>query len=291
VRQPAESQPKPKPKAYVGPDAEGPFRGVCTAAFGFCCRTAPLPPLPPPPPVEPLIQRKVSSKFYGVGWHNGKKKWQAQFRHNGKNVNLGDSFDTELAAAKAVDVWLRENGRAAEANLDESGNFVPRVSTKSSKYRGVSWAKSHNQWEAIIRVAGTQQHLGYFDDEKEAAKAYDTRARQLVRLTNFDENGVEIDYGSNAVLQAQAAQAAAWDAEIVRNAAEAAASAVAGNLTKGRRELIKSGPSAAVAMLTAAAPKFAKQEEAREKVDENVRATGGTTISEMQIAVILDRRL
>jgi hypothetical protein len=34
-------------------------------------------------------------------------------------------FDTEIKAAKAADVWLRENGRAAEANCDESGSLAP----------------------------------------------------------------------------------------------------------------------------------------------------------------------
>ena len=195
MRQPAESQPKPKPEAYVLPDAEGPFQGVCTAAFGFCCRTAPLPPLPPPPPVAPLNPGKVSSKYYGVGWNKANKKWRAYVRHNGKQVNIG-TFDTEIAAAKAVDVWLRENGRAAEANFDESGSFVPRVSTKSSKYRGVCWDKKSKKWKASIKVAGKQEWLGDFDDEAEAAKAYDTRARQLGYPPNFDLNGVEIDYSA-----------------------------------------------------------------------------------------------
>ena len=112
MRRPAKSQ--PKPNAYVGPDAEGPFRGVCTAAVGFCCRTAPLPPLPPPPPVAPLIPVKVSSKFYGV-----------------------------------------------------------------------SWDKSHNQWQAVIKVAGKKENLGFFDDEAEAARAFDKRAAELGRQTNF----------------------------------------------------------------------------------------------------------
>jgi len=115
---------------------------------------------------------------------------------NGKQVELGANFDTEIAAAKAVDVWLRENGRAAEANFDESGNFVPRVSTKSSKYRGVSWDKRDNQWHACIRVAGKMENLGFFDDEAEAARAFDVRAAELGRPTNFDLNGVEIDYSA-----------------------------------------------------------------------------------------------
>ena len=148
---------------------------MCAAAFGFRCRSASTAaPPPPPPPVAPLIPVKVSSKFFGVGWHKHNQKWRASVKHNGKLVNLGGSFDTEIAAAKAVDVWLRENGRAAEANFDESGSFVPRVSTQSSKYRGVSWYKKSNQWKAEIKVAGKLEHLGYFDDEAEAARAFDT---------------------------------------------------------------------------------------------------------------------
>ena len=138
----------------------------------------------------------MSSKFYGVGWHKQKKKWRARVRHNGTKVHLGDNFDTEIAAAKAVDVWLRENGRAAEANFDESGSFVPRVATKSSKYRGVTWSKSHTQRKATIKVAGQTEHRGFFDDEAEAARAFDTRTAELGRPTNFDLNGVEIDYSA-----------------------------------------------------------------------------------------------
>jgi hypothetical protein len=96
----------------------------------------------------PLNPGKVSSKFYGVGWNKRDKKWSAFVKHNGTQVNLG-YFDTELEAAKAVDLWLRANGRAAEANFDESDVFVPRVSTKYSRFRGVTWNKG--------QVAGTDQ--------------------------------------------------------------------------------------------------------------------------------------
>ena len=151
--------------------------------------------MPPPPPVAPLIPRKVSSKFFGVGWHKVHKKWAAYVKHNKEQIDL-KSFDTEIAAAKAVDVWLRANGRAAEANFDAAGNFVPRVSKKSSRFRGVTWNKRDDQWQAGIKVAGKTENLGYFDDEAEAARAYDTRAAELGRPTNFDLNGVEIDYSA-----------------------------------------------------------------------------------------------
>jgi hypothetical protein len=62
---------------------------------------------------------------------------------------------------------------------------APPLSSKSSEYRGVSWHKQLNQWEAFIKVAGKKEHLGYFNDEAEAARAFDTRAAELGRPTNF----------------------------------------------------------------------------------------------------------
>jgi len=47
-----------------------------------------------------------------------------------------------------------------------------------SKYRGVTWQKSINKWQAQIRAKGTHRVIGYFEDEIEAAKAYDKAAKK-----------------------------------------------------------------------------------------------------------------
>ncbi len=169
-----------------------------TAAFGFCCRSAQQPPPTPtpPPPVAPLNPVKVWSKFWGVSWHNRDLRWTATFRHNGILVNIQGTFATDKDAADAVDAFLIAHGRADETNHDANGIFRPRDKKTSSKYRGVSWAKSRNQWYASITVAGKKENLGYFDDEEEAARAFDTRAAELGRPTNFDLNGDEIDYAA-----------------------------------------------------------------------------------------------
>ena len=49
----------------------------------------------------------------------------------------------------------------------------------SSRYKGVSWSKSHKKYAATIRCNKKSFHLGYFADEIEAAKAYDKKAKEL----------------------------------------------------------------------------------------------------------------
>ena len=41
------------------------------------------------------------------------------------------------------------------------------------------------KWTARIKVNNRTEHLGYFDDEEAAARAYDARAWQLGRATHF----------------------------------------------------------------------------------------------------------
>ena len=52
--------------------------------------------------------------------------------------------------------------------------------SKKSKYRGVSWDKSLNKWRVRIMVNGKRISLGVYDDEKEAAKAYDLEALRFL---------------------------------------------------------------------------------------------------------------
>lgn len=45
--------------------------------------------------------------------------------------------------------------------------------TNSSQYIGVRWQKQRNKWQARCNLNGKPNHLGCFDSETDAARAYD----------------------------------------------------------------------------------------------------------------------
>lgn len=53
----------------------------------------------------------------------------------------------------------------------------PRLNcNNTSGFKGVGWKKHAGKWEAHIGVNGRKQHLGYFDDPRDAALAYNSAA-------------------------------------------------------------------------------------------------------------------
>lgn len=56
---------------------------------------------------------------------------------------------------------------------------VKKPASRQSKYRGVCWNKSNSSWKACLKVKGKNVHIGYFDDEVDAARAYDVKAYSI----------------------------------------------------------------------------------------------------------------
>jgi hypothetical protein len=160
--------------------------------------------------VAKAAAQSFRSSFIGVSWDKSKKRWLAQL-YFGKQHVLG-RFQDEREAAQAFDTaarqlrpkgqahgwrattrWWRVNFPTPEEEAFASQHGMPAqagsaVATAAvaaaaaqnfkSEFVGVSWDKQQGRWKAGIKHDGTNHHLGYFDDEQEAARAFDTAARR-----------------------------------------------------------------------------------------------------------------
>jgi len=75
---------------------------------------------------------------------------------------------------------------SSQPNVSEVKSKV--LKRNSSKYVGVAWARNSQKWFANIRIDKKRVHLGYFEKEEDAARAYDEQAARLFRPVNFPLN-------------------------------------------------------------------------------------------------------
>lgn len=139
------------------------------------------------------LQANATSRYKGVSWDSRRQKWRAVIRALGKKMELG-RFDGEVMAAKAHDIAaIKYHGEFAVTNamlfpgeipeelvLDKPRTQMNGHNTEaSSRYRGVSWIKSRNKWQAGVKHKGKMYHAGRFTDELDAARAYDEKALEV----------------------------------------------------------------------------------------------------------------
>ena len=68
-------------------------------------------------------------------------------------------------------------------NMREATNTQNQRNTKIKKtnksgYKGVCFHKQHRKWASTICVDGKYRHLGYFENPKDASKAYDAACKK-----------------------------------------------------------------------------------------------------------------
>eukprot|EP00629_Pelagomonadales_sp_RCC1024_P003405 CAMPEP_0119265574 /NCGR_PEP_ID=MMETSP1329-20130426/4356_1 /TAXON_ID=114041 /ORGANISM="Genus nov. species nov., Strain RCC1024" /LENGTH=264 /DNA_ID=CAMNT_0007265415 /DNA_START=312 /DNA_END=1102 /DNA_ORIENTATION=+ len=156
---------------------------------------------------------------------SGGVKWQASYvLDDGSREHLG-TYPSEVAAARAFDARARALGHRGRCNFDEPAPVQPgwpsaglllrgapswpglplpqpvapspghgraRTEVPQSRFKGVYFVLG-GRWEAKITFRSKSKHIGTFDTEEEAAKAFDARARSLgvPERCNFDADGNE----------------------------------------------------------------------------------------------------
>lgn len=119
-------------------------------------------------------------------WHpkRGKNTFYANTHIRRSDGSYTKRFMHQIITGFAVTDHKNGNGldnqRHNLRDATHSGNQANRhVAQGSSPFKGVSWHKGKNTWTARITVNRRLHHLGDFDSEVSAARAYDAAARML----------------------------------------------------------------------------------------------------------------
>lgn len=99
-----------------------------------------------------------------------------------------DGFDTDHINRNGLD--NRRSNLRTTTRAQNSQNASKQKGRFSSDYKGVYWAKKNKRWLAQINPNNRTVHLGSFEDEIMAAKAYDSAALKYYgeySRTNFND--------------------------------------------------------------------------------------------------------
>jgi hypothetical protein len=87
------------------------------------------------------------------------------------------SLAREFGVSECFVSQIKHGNKWSRIKIDTSQFKAPK-SRKSSQFRGVCRNSTYKKWLVQTQVNGKRKFIGHFDDEVEAAKAYDNAARK-----------------------------------------------------------------------------------------------------------------
>ena len=103
-------------------------------------------------------------------------------RRNGKHTSvMMHRLILEAPSGMVTDHRNRNGLDNRKANLRLCTRSQNRTNSKkqrgcASRFKGVHWNRDRRKWQARIGPRSKRQHLGFFDDERAAARAYNAAA-------------------------------------------------------------------------------------------------------------------
>lgn len=152
-----------------------------------------------------ISKSKISSKYLGITYHKGNKKYQVRFNLSGKAIQLGH-FKDEITAAEIRDAYMIQNNiDHVKLNFPEKKEIYLKMetvipTTRTNQYTGIYRRK--NIYEASITINKKLIHIGRDDKASECAKLYDKYIVENnipAKKLNFPENYP--DYNPNSIIK------------------------------------------------------------------------------------------
>lgn len=146
---------------------------------------------------EQVITDKKTSKYNGVSYDSKRKYYVAGIKYKGKSYGLGNHKD-EIECAKLYNqqvLYYNENFNT-EYELNDIPDYLTiakniyqeiqdkKLEKKTCQYHGVTLSKRNGKYRVVLVHNKKQIHIGFFENELDAAKAYNQKASELNSKTN-----------------------------------------------------------------------------------------------------------
>ncbi len=121
--------------------------------------------------------QNIGHNFYAVrGIKANRKKKQLYMHREILKLKTNDSNVDHIDS----DGLNNQRNNLRIATYSQNGMNQNKCKTNSSsKFKGVTWCKTYNKWLVRIYVNKKKYYLGYFNDEEEAAQAYNEAALEF----------------------------------------------------------------------------------------------------------------
>ncbi len=129
---------------------------------------------------DPCTRGYYARRSKNLGIIDGKRRWKAFPMHR---VIMERMLGRKLKSGEIVDHINHNTLKNTRNNIrvvSSRQNCQNHTRKTSSKYPGVSWNKRLKKWEASIKINRKKKHLGFFKNEKKAARVYERACRELV---------------------------------------------------------------------------------------------------------------
>lgn len=135
--------------------------------------------------IDPDDVPKVGDRSWNAAKSPASTKWYAQRSNYGGSPRILKLHRAIMNASSKQLIDHRDGNTFdnRKHNLRQAtkakNNMNAAYGHGTSKFKGVCWKRDIGRWRAYIKIDQKQVSLGVYDDEMEAAKAYDRKALEL----------------------------------------------------------------------------------------------------------------